>query len=319
MNLFQLGTIEVSPGAEAALAAAGVAASALLERHQSGDWGEIEEHDRIENEFALASSTAVYSIGSSYRLSDGTQIWVLTASDRSCTRVLLPAEEQELEVSAADGYAAWAAAYDTEPNPLIGAEAVLVDPLLEALAFESALDVCSGTGRYALKLARRGAAVTAIDRSSEMLAVLRENARRERLAIDIHQGAIEDGLPFDAERFDLVVCALALCHVQNLAAAIGECGRVLRPGGHFLITDLHPDAVAMGMRTLFVVPGTVYLLKNYLHTRDGYLQAVANAGCELQHVFDIIIRDIPAGYFVDQMSDQNFGLVQLARKQIAQL
>ncbi len=287
-------------------------------RHRSGDWGQIEEHDRVENEFALASATAVYAIGSSYRLDGGSEIWVLTAADRSSTRVLLPAEEQELEVSAADGYAAWAAAYDFEPNPLIGAERLYVDPLLEGVTFDSALDVCAGTGRYALQLARRGAAVTAFDQSEEMLAVLRENALREGVAIDVQDGALEDGLPFAAAQFDMVVCSLALCHVEHLAPAVGECARVLRSGGHFLITDFHPDAVAAGMRTVFVRPGTIYLLKNYSHTRDGYLEAVAAAGCVLEQAIDIRFRDVPDGYFtaqmIDGLGDHNFGLVLLARK-----
>lgn len=40
MNHFELGTIEISPGAITALAAADVAAAELIARHGSGDWGE---------------------------------------------------------------------------------------------------------------------------------------------------------------------------------------------------------------------------------------------------------------------------------------
>jgi hypothetical protein len=51
---FPLGQIVATPGALEALQAANVTPDSLLRRHVSGDWGEIEEADRNENELSVA-------------------------------------------------------------------------------------------------------------------------------------------------------------------------------------------------------------------------------------------------------------------------
>ena len=43
-------------------------------------------------------------------------------------------------------------------------------------------------------------------------------------------------LPFDTASFDTVLCTSVLEHVDNAEVAMGEIARVLRPGGHALIT-----------------------------------------------------------------------------------
>jgi hypothetical protein len=51
--LFALGQIVATPGALAAIEASGDDPLALLSRHVSGDWGDLDEHDRRENELGL--------------------------------------------------------------------------------------------------------------------------------------------------------------------------------------------------------------------------------------------------------------------------
>ena len=321
MQLFALGTVDITPRASSALAGAGIDPLDLLERHQSGDWGEVDDADRSDNAFALAHPQAIYPLVSCYRLEAETHVLVISATDRSCTRVLLADEEQVREVTTEEGYAVWAAAYDREPNPLIAAEGPVVDGLLADLPVAVALDVGTGTGRYALRLARRGVAVTAIDQSPEMLDIARHSAASAGLAIDFHHGAMDDGLPFADDRFDLVVCALALCHVPDIRGAFHELARVLQPDGYLLITDFHPDAVGAGWRTTFERPGIAYLLPNPGHTRADYLNGMTTAGCRPLQVIDIFIRDVPAGYFsegmIHDLGDKPFGLIVLAQKQAA--
>src|SRR5687768_13490116 len=104
MYLFDTGTVDISPGAAEALAVAGVDPESLLARHRQGDWGDLKERDRQENEFALRYPHAVYALGSLYTLDGTISILVLTAADRSSTLIMLPSEEQDLEVSTAEGY-----------------------------------------------------------------------------------------------------------------------------------------------------------------------------------------------------------------------
>jgi hypothetical protein len=86
---FPLGHLVATPGALAALERTGDTPDAFLRRHVSGDWGELDAHDRAENEISV---TAGFRILSAYNLSDDTRIWVITEADRSSTCILLPEE-----------------------------------------------------------------------------------------------------------------------------------------------------------------------------------------------------------------------------------
>jgi SAM-dependent methyltransferase len=315
---FALGAISVTPGARAALAIAGTDLATLLARHQAGDWGEVEAHDRAESEFALASDRAIYAPSSLFRLPGGAEVLIMTAADRSWTGVLLPDEYATREVDASEGYARWAASYAPGHNPLIAVEEPRVAELLASLPVTTALDAGAGTGRHALAIARRGIPVVALDQSPEMLAAVERAAHEEALPVETMVASLAAPLPLADERFDLIICALVLTHIPDLARAIGELARVLRPGGHLLVTDFHPAAVARGWRTDCHLPGTSYLLPNAPHTRDDYLQAFAAAGIAIETALDVPFGAVPKGYFLPEQTRRNaeqpFCLIVLGRK-----
>jgi hypothetical protein len=60
-----------------------------LRRHETGDWGTVEEGDRKLNDDALKSGERILS---SYRSADEAVFWILTEWDRSATTVMLPEE-----------------------------------------------------------------------------------------------------------------------------------------------------------------------------------------------------------------------------------
>jgi hypothetical protein len=64
-------------------------ALASLQRHLTGDWGELDEDDHRENELSLERGWRILSC---YRLRNGTRIWIITEADRSVTTFLLPEE-----------------------------------------------------------------------------------------------------------------------------------------------------------------------------------------------------------------------------------
>jgi ubiquinone/menaquinone biosynthesis C-methylase UbiE len=323
MQSFELGRIEITPAAAAALEEAGLRVEAFLDRHRQDDWGEVDDHVRRHNAFSLQYSGLIRS---SYNIVEGIDLLVNTSRDRSYTRVLLADEFENREASAQEGYAQWAAYYDLEGNPLIAVEDPLVDAILQELAVSTrwdaptALDVAAGTGRLALKLARMGVEVTAIDPSPEMLSVARDRAFRLGLDITFHSGSFEEGLPFERGAFDLATCALSLCHVPDLYGAVRELACVVRPGGYLLITDFHPEGVAIGWRTTVTSPDVRYLLPNMPHTREDYLAAVQQAGFVLVDVRDVPVREVPEGCFahyeeiVAEYGNVNLCLVVLARK-----
>ena len=68
---------------------AGQSPMEFLQRHAAGDWGEVDAHDKAENEYSLQQG---FRLLSAYRLADGTKIWIITEADRSATTLLLPEE-----------------------------------------------------------------------------------------------------------------------------------------------------------------------------------------------------------------------------------
>jgi hypothetical protein len=86
---FFCGQIGATPGALEAFQRTGEAPFHYLSRHISGDWGDLDEHDREENELSLVDGLRLLS---AYYLRDGTKIWLITEADRSVTTFLLPEE-----------------------------------------------------------------------------------------------------------------------------------------------------------------------------------------------------------------------------------
>ena len=87
--LFSLGQVVGTPGALDALGQAEQEPIELLGRHITGDWGELPDEDREENERALQRGLRLFS---AYKLNSGVKVWVITEWDRSVTTFLLPQE-----------------------------------------------------------------------------------------------------------------------------------------------------------------------------------------------------------------------------------
>ena len=106
---------------------------------------------------------------------------------------------------------------------------------------QTVLDVATGTGDFALLLARKLKLrkVTAVDISEGMMSVGCEKAAREGLG-DVVLFRKEDccGLSFDNDSFDAVTVTFGIRNFENLDACMGELLRVLRKGGHLVMLEL---------------------------------------------------------------------------------
>jgi hypothetical protein len=86
---FALGRVVATPGALRVLEKAEQLPAEFLDRHVNGDWGEVPDADKQENEFSVEQG---FRILTTYTTSAGDRIWVLTEADRSATIILLPEE-----------------------------------------------------------------------------------------------------------------------------------------------------------------------------------------------------------------------------------
>lgn len=141
-----------------------------------------------------------------------------------------------------DGYREWAPFYDSPGNQLIDIEAPIVQEILTTLPVGVALDAACGTGRHAAFLADLGHRVVGVDSSDEMLAM----ARSKMPNGEFHQAELQC-LPIPDRHVDTIVCALALTHVPDIPPVLAEFVRVLRPGGHLVISDSRGPIEGVGL------------------------------------------------------------------------
>lgn len=128
----------------------------------------------------------------------------------------------------ADEYDKFAAVVLAQPN----------DAMLDAVGTKPGtrlLDVACGPGWLSVAAVKRGAIVTALDFAEKMVAIARVRCPE----VELHTADAEN-LPFEAGRFDAVVCNLGLLHFPAPERAIAEAFRVLTPGGSYAFTCWTP-------------------------------------------------------------------------------
>ena len=184
-------------------------------------------------------------------------------------------------------YDAWSETYDQSFSQIAEVEEIVVKSLLRSIAFTDVLDVATGTGRYACYLAENDKRVAAIDFSQKMLAEARKKAKERELSIDFRCEDISD-LSFADSLFDLVICAWALAHVEDLKKPIKEFVRVLRSGGHLIITDLHPTMQeSLGPCYKSVIAGKERFFPNYHTSVEKYTDTLEAVGVNVVAAIDL--------------------------------
>ena len=104
-------------------------------------------------------------------------------------------------------------------------QAQVIANFLDPIAGRQILDVGTGTGRGAIALAARGARLTGVDASAEMLAVARRRAQETGVQVEFAQGDAH-GLAYPDRSFDAVVCLRVLMHTPDWRQSLGELCRV---------------------------------------------------------------------------------------------
>ena len=83
--LFRIGRILATPNALEKLKPPEILLA--IQRHQAGDWGDVDKHDRQANDQALIEGARLLSV---YYAENKCRFWLITEADRSVTTVLLP-------------------------------------------------------------------------------------------------------------------------------------------------------------------------------------------------------------------------------------
>lgn len=153
-----------------------------------------------------------------------------------------------------------------EANALAADRSAELDRVWDALRLNRdarLLDAGCGSGQWAIAFAERGARVTGIDLSPEMIRLARDDASARGLDIEWRTGDVTR-LSDPLAVFDAIHARVLLQFVPDVPAALRELRRVLRPGGRLLASvpgALSPIYRASWMRHLpGGDPGNNYLL-----------------------------------------------------------
>jgi ubiquinone/menaquinone biosynthesis C-methylase UbiE len=193
-----------------------------------------------------------------------------------------------VEYGVSSGYDAWAPRYD-EPNPAVTADETEVRDLLADVTGHVALDAACGTGRHAAYLHERGFEVIGVDFNRSMLTV----AESKVAGGDFRLGDL-NALPVDDESVDVVVCSLALTHVERIAPVIAEFARVTRPGGVVIVSDIHPTSVAFGGGAVFPTDSArleLHFVRDLVHPVSDYVHAALAAGLVVRDCREPVVPD----------------------------
>lgn len=85
LQAFKCGQVVATSNASVRLTGKDIITS--LMRHAMGDWGEVSEPDRLQNEEDLKTGERLMSV---YTSEGGAKFWIITEADRSVTTILMP-------------------------------------------------------------------------------------------------------------------------------------------------------------------------------------------------------------------------------------
>jgi 2-polyprenyl-3-methyl-5-hydroxy-6-metoxy-1,4-benzoquinol methylase len=144
--------------------------------------------------------------------------------------------------------------------------------VLGDVAGKTVLDAGCGEGRFARMLAERGADVTAVDFSPAMIELAQKEEQERPLGVSYQVADLADLSCFSAESFDVAVAYLCLIDLADHEAAIAQIARLLKPGGQFVFSLLHPCFTTKGSGWMRRVPNSFRDADKLYYKVDNYFE-----------------------------------------------
>lgn len=182
-------------------------------------------------------------------------------------------------------YNAWSSAYDHDANKTRDLNASLLRTRELGTRGARILECGCGTGGNTASLAREARHVVGLDLSEGMLARARRRLAGTPARVDLVQTDLTAPWPV-RPGFDLVVVTLVLEHVDALAHVHAEARRVLRPGGHLYLAELHPDRQRRGSQARYrdASSGEEAKVPAVVRDLETFVEAGKAAGFELRQL-----------------------------------
>ena len=173
-------------------------------------------------------------------------------------------QQKSLKSSVNQQFSQVAANYSTSAVHAQGSDLQTMVAALPLKGTERVLDAGCGAGHTALAFAPHIMQMMAVDLSESMLDQCRLLAQERGITnAEFKVGDVEE-LQFDAETFDIVVSRYSAHHWPNPARAVAQFRRVLKPGGHFILSDI----VSFDEFVIDSYVQTIEVLRDPSHVRD---------------------------------------------------
>lgn len=169
------------------------------------------------------------------------------------------------EKKAAPAYDLWSKKYDHQPgNLMLDLDEQLFGRLLKGvdISHKRVADIGCGTGRHWNKIFDlHPHSLSGFDVSAGMLNQLKMKFQ------DAETHLLKDNLmgSIATDSFDIIVSTLTVAHIKNLGAALLSWCRIINHTGDILLTDFHPDLLAVGGQRTFKHGNEYIAVRNYVH------------------------------------------------------
>jgi ubiquinone/menaquinone biosynthesis C-methylase UbiE len=168
-----------------------------------------------------------------------------------------------------------------------GRELELVVEFAAPKGNERVLDIGAGAGHTALALAPHVRSVVLTDPVEAMLAAARRVFEQAGVGNAEFMVASAEQLPFDDVSFDIVTTRLAAHHFDDVALAMREIARVLRPGGVFIFVDTlapeNPESAAFQDEVERLRDPT----HRHIYTKAEWMALAEKAGLMINHTDEV--------------------------------
>lgn len=176
-------------------------------------------------------------------------------------------------------YSQWSVLYDTNDNKTRDLEAFALQKSIGHLCFEQCLEMACGTGKNTLWLQSIAKEITAVDFTSEMLAIAKEKIKSP--SVRFIQTDINESWDFADKKFDLITFSLVLEHIENLDAVFQKTSAALKEDAYVYIGELHPFKQYTGSKARFETSEGLTELDCFDHHISDFTQLAKKHGLSI--------------------------------------
>jgi ubiquinone/menaquinone biosynthesis C-methylase UbiE len=176
-------------------------------------------------------------------------------------------------------YDQWSSTYDKVENKTRDLEKLAGQQVLADISADSIIELGCGTGKNTEWLSAKASHITAIDLSTEMMAVAMQKIKQQHIVFQ--QADITQPWTFTDRKADLITCSLILEHIENLNTVFSQVSNHLKEGAHFYVCELHPFKQYSGSKARFDTAEGTTVLQCFQHHVSDYMNAAVNNNLSL--------------------------------------